>query len=241
MLNRWTVCVALMVAVCGFGTPAAAQTNPDKWEVLVAPYLMGAAMSGTATVRGLEADLNMSASDILSNLDFGFMAVAGARKGRWGFGTDIIWMDLGATRNNVTADFSQGAFAFYSLRELSPAADVTFGIRINTLSSTVTFEGPGIEVAQDKAWVDPIVGLTLRTPWKHRMQVRVYSEVGGFGLGSDFTWQIFPMLGIRMVEKASFELGYRWLDVDYATGDGNEAFAWNMLTQGPAFGFAFRF
>ena len=98
-----------------------------------------------------------------------------------------------------------------------------------------------LTVDHSKNWVDPIVGLTLRTPWKHRMQVRVYSEVGGFGLGSDFTWQIFPMLGIRMTEKASFEVGYRWLDVDYATGEGNEAFAWNMLTQGPAFGFGFRF
>lgn len=232
---------AALAASMGLATPAAAQTNPDKWQVLVAPYLMGAAMSGTVTVRGLDADLEMSASDIFSNLDFGFMAVAGARKGKWGFGTDIIWMDLGASKDSIEGDFSQGAFAFYGLRELNETADLTFGVRVNTLDAAVTFGGPGITRSQDKAWVDPIVGLTLRTPWKHRMQVRVYSEVGGFGLGSDFTWQIFPMLGIRMTEKASFEVGYRWLDVDYATGEGNEAFAWNMLTQGPAFGFGFRF
>ena len=239
MRKRLTMCAAL-AALTSLAAPAAAQTDPDKWQVLVAPDLMGAAMGGTVTVRGLDADLEMSASDILSNLDFGFMAVAGARKGKWGFGTDIIWMDLGASRNSVEGDFSQGAFAFYGLRELSAAADVTFGVRVNTLDAAVTF-APGITRSQSKTWVDPIAGLTLRSPWKHRMQVRVYSEIGGFGLGSDFTWQIFPMLGIRLAEKASFELGYRWLDIDYATGEGNEAFAWNVLTQGPVFGFAFRF
>ena len=24
------------------------------------------------------------------------------------------------------------------------------------------------------------------------MQLRLYTEVGGFGAGSDFTWQVFP-------------------------------------------------
>lgn len=235
-----TVCAALM-AVTGLPAPAAAQANPDKWQVLVAPYLMGAAMSGTVTVRGIDADLEMSASDIFSNLDFGFMAVAGARKGKWGFGTDILWMDLGASKNGVEGDFSQGAFAFYGLRELSPAADITFGVRVNTLDAAVTFGGLGVTRSQSKTWVDPIAGLTLRSPWKHRMQVRVYSEIGGFGLGSDFTWQIFPTFGIRLAEKASLEVGYRWLDVDYVSGEGNEQFAWNVLTQGPVFGFAFRF
>jgi hypothetical protein len=58
--------------------------------------------------------------------------------------------------------------------------------RINTLQGALTFKGPGIEVSQDKTWVDPIAGLTLRTP-DRRVQARVYSEIGGFGVGSDFT------------------------------------------------------
>jgi hypothetical protein len=68
----------------------------------------------------------------------------------------------------------------------------------------------------------------------------VYSEIGGFGAGSEFTYQIFPSVGFRLADRVSLEFGYRWLDIDYSKGEGNERFAYDMLTQGPVGGFAFR-
>jgi len=221
--------------------PAAAQPAPDEWNVLVAPYLMGAAMSGTTTVRGVDVDVDLSASDIFSNLQFGAMGIVVARKGVWGFGSDLIWMALGTTVRDTNVDFNQGAFAFYGLRQLSPAADVTFGLRVNTLQGKLTFKGPDVTRNQDKTWLDPIVGVTLRTPADHRGQLRLYTEVGGFGAGSDFTWQVFPTVSLRLTQKASLDFGYRWLDLDYVTGEGNEQFRYDVLTQGPVLGFGFRF
>lgn len=66
-------------------------------------------------------------------------------------------------------------------------------------------------------------------------------EVGGFGAGSDFTWQVFPTLSLRLTDKASLEFGYRWLDIDYDTGERNEQFRYDVLTQGPVVGFGLRF
>lgn len=60
-------------------------------------------------------------------------------------------------------------------------------------------------------------------------------------MGSDFTWQVFPNLGFKFSDHVSPEVGYRWLDLDYSTGEGNERFAYDVLTQGPIGGFAFRF
>ena len=159
-----SVCVWLALAVVAAGsvTPASAQSPPDEWNVFVAPYLMGAAMSGTTTVRGLEVDIDVSASDIFSNLQFGAMGIGVARKGDWGFGTDLIWMALGTTVGDTNVDFNQGAFAFYGLRRLSPAAELTFGLRVNTLQGELTFKGPDITRNQDKTWVDPIVGVNLQ-------------------------------------------------------------------------------
>jgi hypothetical protein len=142
---------------------------------------------------------------------------------------------------NTNVDFNQGAFAFYGLRRMGPAADLSFGLRVNTLQGALTFKGPDVEVSQDKTWVDPVVGVTLRTPTQQRFLLRVYSEIGGFGAGSDFTWQIFPSAGINLADSFSLEFGYRWLDVDYSTGDGNDRFVYDVLTQGPVGGFAFRF
>jgi len=222
-------------------TPATAQSTSDKWNVFVAPYLLGAAMSGEATVRGVDVDVDLSASDIFSNLQFGAMGIAVARKGNWGFGSDLIWMALGTTVRNTNVDVNQGAFAFYGLRQLGPAADVTFGLRVNTLQNTLKFKGPDLTVSQDQTWVDPIVGVTLGHPAGHRVQLRLYTEVGGFGVGSDVTWQVFPTLSLRLTDKASLEFGYRWLDIDYDTGERNEQFRYDMLTQGPVVGFGFRF
>ncbi len=222
-------------------TPAAAQPAGDEWQVVVAPYLMGAAMDGTTTLRGREADVNVSASDIFSNLQFGAMGLVEAKKGDWGFGADAIWMALGTTVRNTNVDVNQGAFAFYGIRRLSAAADLTFGARVNTLQGELDFKSIGLRVDQDKTWVDPIVGLTLRTSPERVLQLRLYSEIGGFGAGSNFTWQAFPTVGVKLAPGFALELGYRWLDVDYDSGEGNDRFVYDMLTQGPVLGVAFKF
>ena len=96
-------------------------------------------------------------------------------------------------------------------------------------------------MSQDQTWVDPIVGVTLRSPAGRRVHLRLYTEVGGFGAGSDFAWQVFPTLSLKVTNKASLEFGYRWLDLDYDTGERNEQFRYDVLTQGPVVGFGFRF
>ena len=150
-------------------------------------------------------------------------------------------MALGTTVREINVDFNQGGFAFYGLRRLGAAADLTFGLRVNTLQGELDFKRLGVAVDQSKTWVDPLVGVLLRTPEAHRIGFRVYSEIGGFGIGSDFAWQVFPVVVLRMTEKASIDLGYRWLDLDYTTGDGTDAFSYDVLSQGPVMGFTFRF
>jgi hypothetical protein len=240
-------CLVTLVAAA----PVWAQASGDGWRVTVAPYLMGAAMGGTVAVAGQEADLDMSASDIFSNLQFGAMGLVVARKDNWGVGGDAIWMSLGANGTapgpigvTVSADMSQGAFAFYGLRRLAPSADLFFGGRVNYLSTNLRFNGPLAVRSVDgsKTWFDPIVGFQLRTPdTGGRWHAQVYTEIGGFGVGSTFSWQVFPTIGVRLTERASLEVGYRWLDLDYSTGEGTTLFEYDVLTQGPIMGFAFRF
>ena len=236
--------------VAAAATGARAQ-SPDGWQVTVVPYMMGASMSGTTAVGGQALDVDMSASDIFSNLQFGAMGLVVARNGAWGVGGDALWMSLGANGTapgplGVTgsADMSQGGFAFYGLRRLGASADLFFGGRVNYLSANLRLNTP-IQVRSvddSKAWFDPIVGLQLRTPdTGKRWHAQVYTEIGGFGVGSDFTWQIFPTVGVRLTDRASIELGYRWLDIDYETGEDATLFKYDVLTQGPLVGFAFRF
>jgi hypothetical protein len=250
--RRTTAFVSLVVFACGFAAaPAFAQPPAaDSWKVTVAPYFLGASMNGTVAVAGQEATVDMSFSDILDHLQFGAMGLVVARKGNWGFGGDAIWMSLGANgtasgpaATTGSVDFNQGAFAFYGLRRLAPVADLLFGARINTLQGKLGFNGPGARsVDGSKTWVDPIVGLQLHTLDKgKRWHAQVYSEIGGFGAGSTFTWQIFPTFGVDLAKWCSLEFGYRWLDIDYKSGENQTLFKYDVLTQGPLLGFAFRF
>ena len=60
-------------------------------------------------------------------------------------------------------------------------------------------------------------------------------------LGSDFAWQVFPTVGLDVSKRASIEFGYRWLDLNYESGEGLSFFKYDVLTQGPALGFVFKF
>ena len=51
----WTVTV---VIAAGSWTEAGAQAASEDWDVVIAPYLTGASMSGTTTVRGLSVDID---------------------------------------------------------------------------------------------------------------------------------------------------------------------------------------
>jgi hypothetical protein len=233
---------AALMFVVAPPTSLHAQPASDGWEFTVAPYLFGASMSGTQTVRGRDVEVDLSASDIFSNLQFGAMGFVVARKSDWGVAADLMWTALGTSTDIANVDFDQGAFAFYGLRRLGPGADVTFGLRVNFLQGTLGFKGPlQTRVEQSKTWADPIVGLNLRTPGEGRVVGRLYTEIGGFGAGSDFAWQIFPSVGIRVGGHATLDVGYRWVDTDYESGEANEQFAYNTLIQGPILGFTFRF
>jgi hypothetical protein len=242
---------ACVLALAAAAPVAAQAPASDTWNVTVAPYFMGAGMNGTTTVAGQEVTIDMSFSDILKNLQFGAMGLVVARKGNWGVGGDAIWMALGANGTapgpvgvTATADMSQGAFAFYGLRRLVPSADLFFGGRVNYLSTNLRINSP-LQVRSvdgSKTWFDPIVGLQLHTPASgKRWHAQVYTEIGGFGVGSTFTWQIFPTVGVDLTKRASLEFGYRWLDIDYSTGENTTLFKYDVLTQGPVMGFGFRF
>jgi opacity protein-like surface antigen len=222
--------------------PALAQPATDEWQVTVTPYFLGAGVTGTTGVGPLESEIDASFSDILSHLEFGVMGLVAARKGNWGFGADAYYAGLGATAQQPPADvdFDQTMLAFYGLRRLGANAELTFGARVNGLAAGITLkEGTNRSANRDDWWLDPLVGLLLRTPGK--IGVKVYTEVGGFGMGSNFAWQLFPTVAVGLTDSMSLDLGYRWIGTDYESGEGATRFRMDTITQGPVIGFAFRF
>lgn len=242
---RQLFAVLLSLALLTVSAERARAQTDGTWETTVAPYAMGATVVGTTAIRGEQVDVNVTASDMLDNLKWGIMGLVAARKNNWGIGTDFTWASLSATTSDpaLTIEPTFGLLAVYGLRRLGPMAEMTYGLRWNVLkNSFLSVNRTGVQSSQRQQWIDPVIGLNLRTADEdRRVRVSVYGEVGGFGLGSTFAWQIFPRIGVRLTRRFSLDAGYRWMDTNYETGEGTEHFVWDMMMEGPLIGFVFRF
>jgi hypothetical protein len=65
----------------------------------------------------------------------------------------------------------------------------------------------------------------------------VYGDAGGFGVGSQLTYQIYAGLGKEFKTKYAVMLGYRYLYVDYTNG----GFLYNVHMSGLQAGFNIKF
>ena len=74
----------------------------DSWEFGAAIYGWFPDISGTTNVP-VEGgvDFTLGIGDILDNLSFTFQGSFDARKGSWGFLTDVVYLDIGNTKSEV--------------------------------------------------------------------------------------------------------------------------------------------
>jgi hypothetical protein len=95
------------------------------------------------------------------------------------------------------------------------------------------------------AWTDPFIGARLRYAVAPGHELSLRGDVGGFGVGSRFSWQAIAAYGFDIGTHAgvtwSGVVGYRALAVDYAKGAGNTRYEFDMVMHGPVVGVSARF
>jgi hypothetical protein len=259
----------LVIIACIFSilAPArAAEEKPDEqsnWEFQVAPYLWAISMNGDATVKGQEADVDVSFSDIWDELNFALMLEYEARKGHWGLWGNTIYANLGNSNADVDGlkieptvnALWQGAGGFYRLgtwnlanesvkNTPSVTVDTYLGVRYTYLDLSLDIKGAD-NVDGDKHWVEPLVGLRTRWDLSERWTVTLTGDIGGVAFGSDFAWNAFGLIGYRFnllaEDNARAYAGYRALSQDYRDGSGDDKFEWDVTLYGPVLGLAITF
>lgn len=94
-------------------------------------------------------------------------------------------------------------------------------------------------------WVDPFIGARLRHDLAPGQTFSVRGDIGGFGAGSELTWQALAAYSFQMcvTERYAIEgyLGYRALSVDYSQGAGNTRYDYDTVQHGPVSGLTVRF
>ena len=108
--------------------------------------------------------------------------------------------------------------------------DIIGGIRVWHLETDLDF-GAGIlsarTLSESRNWVDPVIGSRFTANLSPKIFLFGKGDIGGFGAGSEFTWQVLGGGGYRLNERYSLLLGYRYMSVDYRKD--NFIFDVNML------------
>lgn len=218
-------------------------------------------IDGTVGNNGREVDVDADWTDTLEILDkIEFAADVRARltTGRWSFNLGIDGSTLADS-----ADFVDGRITVDGELDLwvlqghvgynvaggrigcSPCAPIGCleayaGARAWWVEADVEASGtaaPGQRIDASESWVDPIVGLRgdLRFAggWFGLLEV----DVGGFGVGSDFSWHVLAAVGYRFSEHVALEVGWKHLDVDYEDG----GFVFDAALSGPFLAMTFTF
>jgi hypothetical protein len=107
------------------------------------------------------------------------------------------------------------------------SVDVLGGGRFVYLDSGLTIENL-VDVDRSKDWLDPFIGARLKVDLIDRLSVSVRGDIGGFGVGSHFTWNMAAILAYQMSQRTSVAAGYRMLDIDYSDGKGANKFQYDV-------------
>ena len=227
-------------------------SHVDGWEFVAAPYIWFAGIDGDETVRGTKASVDADFGDVWDNLDVGAQGYFELRKDKWGGYVDATYIrvtsdaEVGPVDIDIEASTTMiGAGVLYQIYEgyagSNPVAtDIFVGGRYTKLDTELDFAGVA-DVSADKNWVDPIIGVTYNRDMSEKFLIKTTADIGGFGIGSDFTWSATILGGYRLGSHSNLWFGYRYLDIDYDTGSGARKFEHDMAMHGPILSASFHF
>jgi hypothetical protein len=155
-----------------------------------------------------------------------------------------IWSH-GSQGSSGSTAFDVLAGARYWHQDVDVSADLT---------GTVAFSGPlGITISGNRAiassgsvdWVDPFIGARVRHQLAPGQEIVLRGDVGGFGAGSQFTWQAIAtynwLLGVTHGIPVDGYVGFRALSADFSQGSGTSKFEFDNVIYGPVIGATMRF
>jgi hypothetical protein len=258
----------LAIGLCSLAPVAAqAQAANDKWQWELGIYGWFPAIGGTTAFPSGAGgpSIDVSAGDVISSLKMTFMGQAEVRKGQWGAWTDVVYADLGASRNS-SGDFTVGGRPVSTNAKLSldmkstvwtlagiynltstpeNTTDLLFGARMLNLDQTLNWSLASSipelptrsgEASADATNWDAIVGLKGRYFFGDERRWFLPYYVDVGGGQSKLTWQVNAGVGYKF-DWGSTVLTYRYLDYDFKSGTALQS----MTMGGVLIGVAFQF
>jgi hypothetical protein len=230
------------VLACPLLLAPAARAQTNAWKNTAELYFLGAGMSGTVGVGPVETHVAATFDQILSNLQFGAMVNYRGESKTFAVTADVMYTSLGTTItgpdgfSTAKVDAKEWLVTATANYRASETFDVFAGLRLTSLKDNLALTGPAGNAKSaelTETWVDPVIGLRVKAPIGKGWSLEGYGDIGGFGVGSNFTWMLQGRVNWQISRVVHAGVGYRLLYQDYATGSGTDYFKWNVTTQGP--------
>jgi hypothetical protein len=225
-------CASLALLCIAPGVSRAQSTNDWRFEASIYAYLP--TISGTSTFppQGGGSSASVDIATILDNLKMTFMGSFEARRGPWGLLVDVIYLDVGDTREQ-----SQGL----SIGGIGIPADVDAKVSYDLKGWVSTFAGTYRLVANQGYTGDVLVGtrvLNMRPSlsWQLTGNVASIPVLDQQGSREEETQDWDLIVGFK--GRASLAPDGRWFVPYYLdVGTGESQFTWQaMVGIGYAFG-----
>lgn len=254
------------VLVCAQEQSSETASSDRPWT-RIGMYGFLTSIDGDVGFRGVEADVDVSFSDILDNLDAGFMGFAEHRRGPWSFIVDLAYLDVSETggtsvsgpvglgQGTVTAEVEfqqtllEGFVGYraldFGLEDGRISVDALAGARYNKLKVELSDEVSvfGLTEARDREgdeeWVDGVFGIRAEYRADANWSLSGWAD---YGIGDDsHSYQLMSFVHYHFDNGVAIGGGYRFYHMQYETGSGSSRVEFDLDYSGPMLGLAYRF
>jgi hypothetical protein len=204
------------------GSSAEAESS-SKWRFSLRPYLFLSGVSGSVTAEPFTFPINSSFSDLLDNVRIGGFVAFTAEKGQWGLYADFQYINLvGKGTSALNAELE--------LENLIAEGDVTYrpggaptlrflaGLRVYSIDQSVSILSQPLPKANTTV-LDPILGAQGAWALSDRWDFEMRGDIGGFGISSEFTYQLLVLFHWDISRTLSIPFGYRILGYQIKTDE----------------------
>jgi hypothetical protein len=224
-------------------------------ELLATPYLWIPWTS--ANIRPSNTRIRSRSSTIdpgklISHLTWvPFMGQFEIRNGPFGFVGDFIHTPVKSgisTRNilfgggsgGLTADTGSGVFLYRAIAAPDQYVDVGLGFRVWSVDGQIALNQgrlPAETVSSGFTFADPLIAARYHLELGNGFGTTLYGDLGGFGVGAHFDWQLVGTIDYAMRPGVHLHAGFRSLNFSYGGPRAN----FNVNMYGPIIAATFRF
>jgi hypothetical protein len=198
----------------------------DRLRLDISPYVWMAAINGDLTVNGEKRSINFTFDDFFKHSNLGLNGRVELKKKKWTLMFDWNYVDLIKDKIYSELTLVELSLGYRLYKQL----DVFIGGRF--FKSEIEYRDELNNRKGEKKWNDPIIGARYLWNITRFWRVTARADVGGFGMGSKFEWNLMGSIGYRL-SNITFMASYRIWAANYENGSGDNLFIYDLITSGP--------